>query len=55
MKMGAFAYLLKPIKLEELLVKIGHALEKKSSQNHKIRKSIHEELMGYSGNDPKPA
>jgi len=34
MKMGAFDYLLKPIKLEELFVKIGHALEKKSSKNN---------------------
>ncbi len=51
MKMGAFDYLLKPIKLEELLVKVGHALEKKSSKNHKIRKSIKEDLMGFSGKE----
>jgi len=47
-KLGAFDYLLKPIKLEELLIKIGHAIEKKSSKDHKIRKSIHEELVKFS-------
>jgi len=49
LKMGAFDYLLKPIKLEELLVKIGHALEKKSAQDQKIRKTVNKELAGFSG------
>jgi len=40
MKMGAFDYLLKPIKLEELFIKIEHALEKKRAQDQKIRKTI---------------
>jgi len=47
MKMGAFDYLLKPIKLEELFVKIGHALEKKRSKNHKIRKTINKDLNRF--------
>ena len=36
MKLGAFDYLMKPIKLEELLVKLAQAFEKKI---HTIRKS----------------
>jgi len=37
LKLGAFDYLLKPIKLEELLVKLALAFEKKDLHSHKIR------------------
>jgi DNA-binding NtrC family response regulator len=45
MKLGAFDYLLKPIKLEDLLEKVAQALEKKDTIEHKkqseaIRKSL---------------
>jgi len=37
MKLGAFDYLLKPIKLEDLLIKLGAAFEQKDTQEQKIR------------------
>ncbi len=37
MKLGAFDYLLKPIKLEELLKKIAQAIEKKDTHDQKQR------------------
>ena len=49
MKMGAFDYLLKPIKLEELLVKLGEALEKKDRQEQKIRKAQIKEMVRFPG------
>lgn len=49
MKMGAFDYLLKPIKLEELMVKLGEAFENKLLQEQKIRKARIEELMRSPG------
>ena len=49
MKMGAFDYLLKPIKLEELLVKLGEAFEKKDSHEQKIRKARIKELVRFPG------
>jgi len=45
MKMGAFDYLLKPIKLEELLVKLGEAFMKKDAQEQKIRNARIKELV----------
>ena len=49
MKMGAFDYLLKPIKLEELMVKLGEACEKKDQQEQKIRKARIKELVRFPG------
>lgn len=49
MKLGAFDYLLKPIKLEELLGKIGEAFERKDTQEQKIRKAKIKELVRFPG------
>lgn len=38
-KLGAFDYILKPIKLEELMIKLDQIVEKKNSHNQKIRNS----------------
>ncbi len=37
MKQGAFDYLLKPMKFDELLTKLHQAFEKKAAHDHKIR------------------
>lgn len=47
MKLGAFDYLLKPIKLEDLLKKIADALERKDSQDQKIRSAQIKKLLKY--------
>ena len=47
MKLGAFDYLLKPIKLENLLKKVAEALEKKDSQDQKIRSAQIKKLLRY--------
>lgn len=45
MKLGAFDYLLKPVKLEELLAKMSGALERKAGHDKKIRNAkIHEQI-----------
>ena len=49
MKLGAFDYLMKPIKLEEMLVKLGQAFEKKDSHDQKIRGAKIKELMRFPG------
>ena len=49
MKLGAFDYLLKPIKLEELLVKLAQAFEKKDSHAQKIRSARIKELIRFPG------
>ena len=49
MKLGAFDYLLKPIKLEDLMVKLGEAFEKKDVHEQKIRKAQIKELMRFPG------
>lgn len=49
MKLGAFDYLLKPIKLEELLIKMGEAFEKKDAHEQKIRKARIKELVRFPG------
>lgn len=49
MKMGAFDYLLKPVKLEDLLIKLGEAFEKKDTQEQKIRKARIKELLRFPG------
>ena len=47
MKLGAFDYLMKPIKLEELLQKIAQAIEKKDSQEQKVRSAQIKKLLRY--------
>ncbi|MEE4356488.1 MAG: response regulator [Desulfococcaceae bacterium] len=49
MKLGAFDYLLKPVKLEELMIKIGEAFQKKDSHEQKIRKARIKELIRFPG------
>jgi len=49
MKLGAFDYLLKPIKIEELLVKLAQAFEKKDSHDQKIRSARIKELIRFPG------
>jgi DNA-binding NtrC family response regulator len=49
MKLGAFDYLLKPIKLEDLLTKLGSAFEKKNGHDQKIRKAKIKELLRFPG------
>ena len=49
MKLGAFDYLLKPIKLEELLVKLADAFEKKDAHEQKIRSAKIKELIRFPG------
>ena len=49
MKIGAFDYLLKPIKLEDLLTKLGAAFEQKVTQEEKIRKARIKELVRFPG------
>ena len=49
MKLGAFDYLLKPIKLEDLLPKLGAAFELKVTQEEKIRKARIKELVRFPG------
>ena len=49
MKLGAFDYLLKPIKLEDLLVKLAQAFEKKDAHDQKIRSARIKELIRFPG------
>lgn len=49
MKLGAFDYLLKPIKLEDLMTKLAQAFEKKDIHEQKIRKAKIKELMRFPG------
>jgi DNA-binding NtrC family response regulator len=53
MKMGAFDYLLKPIKLEELLTKMAQAFEKKNAHDQKIRAARIKELMRFPESVPE--
>jgi len=46
-KLGAFDYLLKPIKLEDLLKKIAEAIEKKDDHDQKIRSAQIKKLLKY--------
>ncbi|MDL2321815.1 response regulator [Desulfosarcina sp. OttesenSCG-928-B08] len=48
MRLGAFDYLLKPVKFEELLAKMAEAFEKKSSHDKKIRDAKIQELLHRS-------
>ena len=49
MKLGAFDYLLKPMKLEDLMIKLAEAFEKKDTHEQKIRKARIKELMRFPG------
>jgi len=49
MKLGAFDYLMKPIKLEELMVKLAQAFEKKDTHDQKIRAARIKELLRFPG------
>ena len=46
-KLDAFDYLLKPVSLEELMVKLTEAFEKKSTSEQKIRKPGIRDLMRF--------
>lgn len=52
MKQGAFDYLLKPMKLEELLSKMAEAFEKKSKHDKKIREAVIKDLTPKHGSTP---
>ena len=59
MKLGAFDYLLKPIKFEELLQKMGAAFSRKADHDKKIRDAQIKELVRHPGrvfhmDDKKP-
>ena len=47
MRLGAFDYGLKPIKLEELFPKVAQAFEKKDSHNQKIRSAKINQSLRY--------
>ena len=47
LKLGAFDYLLKPVKLEELLPKLHQAFEKKDTHDQKIRSAKIKEALKY--------
>ena len=53
MKLGAFDYLLKPVRLEELMPKLAAAFEKKAAQEEKIRKAKIREMMRSPGAVPQ--
>ncbi len=48
MKLGAFDYLMKPVKIEELLPKLAEAFEKKNDKDHKIRNAQIQKLFRYT-------
>ena len=47
MKLGAFDYVLKPVKLEELLPKMLQAFEKKDNHDQKVRSAKIRETLKY--------
>jgi DNA-binding NtrC family response regulator len=49
MRLGAFDYLIKPIKLDELLTKMAEAFDKKNAHDQKIRTARIKELMRFPG------
>jgi DNA-binding NtrC family response regulator len=55
MKLGAFDYLLKPMKFEELLIKIASAFEKKALHDAKIRDArIHDLRLNTEEQNGQP-
>jgi len=51
MRMGAFDYLLKPVKFEELLIKLASAFEKKAFHEGKIRAARIDDLRHADDSD----
>lgn len=51
LKLGAFDYLLKPVKLEKLLQILAAAFEKKAAQDQKIRTARIRELLHSIGSE----
>jgi DNA-binding NtrC family response regulator len=51
MKLGAFDYLLKPVKFEDLLEKMAEAFKKKSIHDKKIRDAKIQELLRFPGRE----
>ncbi|MDI6775798.1 MAG: response regulator [Syntrophales bacterium] len=49
LKLGAFDYLIKPVKFDELLEKLAAAFEKKNAQEQKIRSAKIQELIRFPG------
>jgi len=49
LKLGAFDYLLKPVKLEDLIKKLAEAFEKKDKQDQKIRSAKIKQLLRFPG------
>lgn len=49
MRLGAFDYILKPAKFEDLCEKIAQAYMKKSDQDNKIRKANIQKLLRFPG------
>lgn len=47
LKLGAFDYILKPAKLEDILVKVGEAFQKKETHEQKIRNAKIKELIRH--------
>jgi DNA-binding NtrC family response regulator len=47
MKLGAFDYILKPVKLEDLLSKLADAIEKKDAHENKIRTAQINKALRY--------
>lgn len=47
MKLGAFDYLIKPVKLDELLPKLAEAFQKKNTHEQKIRNYKIQELIRH--------
>ena len=49
MKIGAFDYLLKPVKLEDLMQKLAQAFDKKDTHDQKIKRAKIKELLRFPG------
>ena len=49
MKLGAHDFLMKPVEIEELALKIQEAAEKKQQQEEKIQKAYREETLAKYG------
>jgi DNA-binding NtrC family response regulator len=53
MKLGAFDYLLKPIKIEDLMSKMAQAIERKTAHDQKIRTARIRQSVDSSGRAPE--
>ncbi|RJR50124.1 MAG: response regulator [Desulfobacteraceae bacterium] len=49
MKLGAFDFLIKPVQMEDLTMKMAQAFEKKGTHEQKIRAARIKELMRFPG------